>query len=154
MRRGYYQITERGEQVLEENLPGINSAYLRQFPKFVEFQTPKRDKAEEGEEEILNDTQTPEEEIEAAYQRVRQGLAADLLQTIKDHSPAFFERVVIDLLVRMGYGGTRRDAGEAMKSKAVAHHALASDRVFGVVNCHTWERSSRGLLGGKAVCHI
>jgi restriction system protein len=113
-RRGYYQITELGEQVLAENPPGINNAYLRQFSEFVEFQTPKRDKAEEREEEILDDTQTPEEEIEVAYQRVRQGLAAELLQTIKDHSPAFFERVVIDLLVRMGYGGTRRDAGEAI----------------------------------------
>jgi len=53
-------------------------------------------------------------QIETAYQRVRQGLAAELLQTVKSCSPAFFERLVIDLLVKMGYGGTRRDAGQAI----------------------------------------
>jgi restriction system protein len=113
-RRGYYQIAERGERVLEENPAAINTAYLRQFPEFVQFQSPKRVKVGGAEAEPFDDTRTPEEEIETAYQRVRQDLAAELLQTIKDHSPAFFERVVIDLLVKMGYGGTRRDAGEAI----------------------------------------
>jgi restriction system protein len=113
-RRGYYEITERGREVLKEDLPHINSAYLRRFPEFVEFQSPKRDAAEEKGEQAPDDLQTPEEEIEAAYQRVRRGLAAELLQTVKDQSPVFFERLVIDLLVKMGYGGTRKDAGEAV----------------------------------------
>ena len=58
--------------------------------------------------------QTPEEEIEAAYQRIRNELADEIVQQIMSCSPSFFERLVVDLLVRMGYGGTRKDAGQAV----------------------------------------
>ncbi|MBN1660977.1 MAG: restriction endonuclease, partial [Anaerolineae bacterium] len=58
--------------------------------------------------------QTPEEEIEAAHQRLDEGLAEQLLITVKGCSPRFFESLVIDLLVKMGYGGTRKDAGRAI----------------------------------------
>jgi restriction system protein len=111
-RRGYYQITERGRSVLEQDPPEINNAFLRQFPAFIEFQTPKP-KIEEGVSE-LDDSVTPEEEIEVAYQNLREGLVDDLLETVKSCSPAFFEQLVIDLLVAMGYGGTRKDAGQAI----------------------------------------
>jgi restriction system protein len=113
-RRGYYCITERGKDVLGQNPPKINAAYLKQFPTFVEFQRPKQRETKETDGQEVDDTQTPEEEIERAYQQIRQDLVVELLQTIKSHSPAFFERLVIDLLVKMGYGGTRRDAGEAI----------------------------------------
>jgi restriction system protein len=104
-RRGYYRISERGKQVLEESPPEINDKYLKQFPEFIEFTKPKQTETETTEEEV-DETRTPEEEIEAAYQRIKEGLVAELLQTIKDHSPAFFERLVIDLLVKMGYVST------------------------------------------------
>ena len=113
-RRGYFQITERGQDILKQNPPAINTVYLRQFPEFIEFQKPKPHKAKKSETQEVSEIQTPEEEIEDAYQAIRQGLATELLQTIKDLSPAFFERLVIDLLVKMGYGGTRKDAGEAV----------------------------------------
>jgi restriction system protein len=115
-RRGYYQISERGKAVLQENPPEIDNAYLKRFSEFVQFTRPKQREAGEGGDEEIDDTSTPEEEIEVAYQRARQSLIAELLQTIKDHSPAFFERLVIDLLVKMGYGGTRRDASEVGRS--------------------------------------
>ncbi len=113
-RRGYYQITERGVEVLERDPPEITASFLRKFPEFVEFQRPQKARADKAIEETVGETQTPEEEIEAAYERVRQGLATELLQTIKGCSPAFFERLMIELLVKMGYGGTRKDAGEAI----------------------------------------
>ena len=113
-RRGYYRITDRGCDVLRENIPRITAKYLKQFPEFVEFQSAKRSKDSQTHEEEEDGSQTPEEEIEEAYQRVRQGLANELLQTVKSCSPTFFERLVIDLLIKMGYGGTRRDAGEAI----------------------------------------
>jgi len=65
-------------------------------------------------EQDISETQTPEEEIESAYQGVRQELATELLQTIKSCSSTFFERLVVDVLVKMGYGGTRKDAGQAV----------------------------------------
>jgi restriction system protein len=113
-KRGYFQITERGLDVLKQNPPEINNAFLRQFPEFIEFQTPKQRKVEEDTEQDISETRTPEEEIESAYQGVRQELATELLQTIKSCSPTFFERLVVDVLVKMGYGGTRKDAGQAV----------------------------------------
>lgn len=113
-RRGYYRITERGRRVLSQNPPKIDVAFLQQFPEFVEFKRRTRTRLDEVEDEETDGTRTPEEVIEAAYQKLRQELAGELLQMIKERSPAFFERLVIDLLVSMGYGGTRKDAGQAI----------------------------------------
>ena len=113
-RWGYFKITQRGLNILNQKPAEIDIAFLRQFAEFVEFQAPRRTKADEAEHHDFAETRTPEEEIEAAYQRVRQGLTVQLLQTIKRLTPTFFERLVIDLLVKMGYGGTRADAGEAI----------------------------------------
>jgi len=114
-RRGHFKITERGNEVLRRKPPMINNKFLRQFDEFVAFQHPmKANSSNEAENADTEEIRTPEELMESAYQRVREGLAAELLQTIKDNSPSFFERLVIDLLVRMGYGGTRKDAGQAI----------------------------------------
>ena len=114
-RRGHFKITERGCSMLRSKPSMINIKYLRQFDEFVEFQRPvKENSPNEAGNADTEEISTPEELMESAYQRVREGLAAELLQTIKDNSPAFFERLVIDLLVRMGYGGTRKDAGQAI----------------------------------------
>lgn len=114
-RRGHFKITERGGAMLRSNPSMINIKSLRQFDEFVEFQRPVRENSvNEAGNADTEEISTPEELMESAYQRVREGLAAELLQTIKDNSPAFFERLVIDLLVRMGYGGTRKDAGQAI----------------------------------------
>jgi restriction system protein len=115
-RRGYLKITERGLQVLQENPKEINVRYLMKFPEFVEFRSLKREKEEPDKEKEAGivDLLTPEELIENAYQRLRQNLAAELIQRVKECSPLFFEKLVIDLLISMGYGGTRKDAGEAI----------------------------------------
>ncbi len=113
-RRGYYRITPRGQEVLQANPPKINMAFLKQFPEYVEFLRPTKDRDNEKDNQESIETRTPEEVIETAYQKLRQELATELLEIIKEHSPAFFERLVIDLLVKMGYGGTRKDAGQAI----------------------------------------
>jgi restriction system protein len=117
-RRGYFQITQRGLEVLEQNPPEINIVFLKQYPEFVEFQTARRDKTTKEPADEPQETQTPEEQMEAAYQTLTESLASDVLQTIKDQSPSFFERLVVDLLVKMGYGGTRKDAGQAVGGSA------------------------------------
>jgi restriction system protein len=112
-KRGYVKITERGLNVLKQNPSEINVKFLKQFPEFVEFQTvkPKSESKEDSEEEK---TKTPEELLETAYQELNDQLAGDLLKQIKSIPPSLFERVVIKLLVAMGYGGTLKDAGEAI----------------------------------------
>jgi restriction system protein len=113
-RRGYFCITDKGKKVLSRNPPQINVSFLKQYPEYLEFVKPAVPDNETAVSTDNESTQSPEEAIESAYQRVRQELAHELLETIKDCSPAFFERLVIDLLVEMGYGGTRKDAGEAI----------------------------------------
>ncbi len=112
--RGRFQITQRGLDVLKNPPQRINVEFLEQYEEFVEFRT-RRDREDE-EVPIVEklEIQTPEEAIEAAYQNLRQTLADEVLQAVKNCSPAFFERLVIDVLVKMGYGGTRKDAGKAI----------------------------------------
>ncbi|MCQ3936397.1 MAG: restriction endonuclease [Chloroflexi bacterium] len=112
--RGKFQITQRGLDVLKNPPARINVEFLEQYDEFVEFRA-RRDKSND-EIPIAEklEIQTPEEAIEAAYQNLRQTLVDEVLQTVKGCSPAFFERLVIDVLVKMGYGGTRKDAGKAI----------------------------------------
>jgi len=112
-KRGVFIITEKGLDVLKSNPPKINVAFLRQYPEFVEFQTVRR-WAKEIEDGEVSVQQTPEESLEYGYQKLRQALAQDLLGKIKSCSAMFFERLVVELLVKMGYGGSRRDAGQAI----------------------------------------
>jgi restriction system protein len=112
-KRGYFRITRRGLDVLENPPVQIDNAYLRQFPEFVQFQTPRQKEQEEIPPKPDAMT-TPEEEIESAYQKLREGLIVELLTAVKECPVAFFEQLVVDLLVKMGYGGTRKDAGQAI----------------------------------------
>jgi restriction system protein len=117
--RGYYRITERGLNALKQNPVLINVSYLNRFREFVEFRSTKKENNQDDSEvemvqsELIN-TQTPEELLEASYQSLRKELAQDILDKILNLSPAFFERLVIDLLIKMGYGGSIQDAGRAI----------------------------------------
>lgn len=114
-RRAIMVITERGLAVLAEKPTAINTKYLRRFKEFVEFQTPKKpaggDDQENGEETTV---QTPEEILEQAYQKIQKTLAQELLAKVMAQAPDFFERLVVELLVKMGYGGSIQDAGQAI----------------------------------------
>lgn len=117
-RRGAFKITERGVQVLSTKPQRIDVKFLDQFPEFVEFRTVRGDgESAAGVSAAVAapvTVATPEEALEDAYDRLRSGLESELLQRVMSASPAFFERLVIDLLVRMGYGGSFRDAGQAI----------------------------------------
>jgi restriction system protein len=113
-KRGYFQITNKGKKVLSENPVRIDMKFLRKFPKFIEFRETVREKIDDkGHEEDLEDL-TPEEALENAYQRIRKDLSDELLSSILSSPPGFFEKLVVELLVRMGYGGSQRDAAKAV----------------------------------------
>lgn len=116
--RARVRITDRGLQILRQNPPHIDVRFLRQFPEFLEFQSAPRhlkegleNDAESSGHEILLD---PREILESSYQNLRRDLARELLDLVKSCSPRFFEHLVVDLLVAMGYGGSRKDAGQAI----------------------------------------
>lgn len=115
-KRGYFQITERGKEVLKEKPPEIDQKYLERFPEFMEFKSLRRDKADEADVDTpeLQLGQTPHEALEAAYERLRGELASDILSSVRNCDPSLFEKIVVELLVKMGYGGSRKDAGRAI----------------------------------------
>ena len=117
-RRGFYQITDRGKDLLKKQPKTINVKLLKQYPEFLEFQqlkgTRSGDKVTESKGSSDISIATPSEALETAYENLRDELAEELLARLKKISPPFFERVVVDLLVKMGYGGSRADAGKAI----------------------------------------
>lgn len=114
-KRATFVITQTGLDTLKKNPNRIDAKYLRQFPAFLEFQNASRGD-NDSEEVVTAETneQTPEENLEKAYQRIRKSLASELLNKVVELSPTFFERLVVELLVKMGYGGSIKDAGKAI----------------------------------------
>ena len=114
-RRGHFKISPRGLNVLKEDPPAINIKFLDQFEEFREFKSRRRKKkVDKTEVDTTELDTTPEEALENAYESLRNDLANDLLQQIKSNSPSLFEKIVVELLVKMGYGGSRKDAGKAV----------------------------------------
>lgn len=115
-KRATFIITDIGKQTLSKNPKRIDAKFLRQFPSFLEFQNASRNESDKDEETNLVDIidQTPEESLDKSYQRIRKSLALELLNKVIELSPSFFERLVVELLVKMGYGGSIKDAGKAL----------------------------------------
>lgn len=113
-KRATIVITARGTDVLKKNPSEINVRFLRQFPEFIEFQNAKREDTVAAPVAEETSKQTPEESLEAAYLHIRKSLAQELLSKVLSMPPAFFERLVVELLVKMGYGGSMKDAGKAI----------------------------------------
>lgn len=115
-RRGHFQVSERGRDVLKTPPARIDIKFLEQYPEFVEFRTPRAEAEEVPSQAASGESEpeTPEEALDAAHLKMRAGLVAELISRVKAGSSQFFERLVVELLLRMGYGGSRRDAGQAI----------------------------------------
>lgn len=110
-KKGVFRITERGREILGRNLDRIDVKLLKQFPEFVEFHQAKD---REEPEQKVSAVGTPEELLEQAHTSIRADLVNDILERILQNSPDFFEQLVVDLMVAMGYGGSRADAGKSI----------------------------------------
>jgi len=148
-RRGYFMITDKGKELLRENLTEITSQFLNRYQEFVDFKTIKKIK---GTEETLFDPhdkfndKTPEESLEYAYQKLRAELAKEVIDVVKKCSHSFFEKLVVDLLIKMGYGGSRKDAGQALGKSGdggidgiVKEDKLGLDTIY--LQAKKWEAS-------------
>lgn len=163
-RRGYFKLTQRGRDVLSTNPTRVDTKSLKQFPEFQEFLQRKgrgngsvkpsqqtlssRDLPQDQTslETVLTQTQTPKETLEESYLALRHQLASDLLGRVKACSPQFFEQLVVDLLVKMGYGGSRQDAGAAIGRSGdegidgiIKEDRLGLDVIY--IQAKRWERS-------------
>ena len=112
-RRGSVRITERGRSVINESPETIDVQFLDKFQEFKEFLDSSKSIPDKKTVDTIEvERQTPEENLELAHERIRKGLAQELLSKVLGCSPTFFEYLVVELLVKMGYGGSRKDAGE------------------------------------------
>lgn len=115
-RRGIFRITQRGSKLLGKSPSEINLRILREFPEYLEARD-RNQSSQTGDASAATDEQeskTPAERLEEAYEMLRKNLADELLSQLKSSSPSFFEKVVVEVLVKMGYGGSRKDAGQAI----------------------------------------
>jgi restriction system protein len=147
--RGHVRLTQRGLDALKSGT-AVNNQYLKQFAEFREFTAAGGEQPgpQPGPQPPIptGEEQTPEEQIEAGYLRHRDGLASEVLARLRKCSPGFFEQVVVDLLVAMGYGGSRQDAGRAVGGSGdggidgiIKEDRLGLDAVY--VQAKRWEAS-------------
>lgn len=143
-------ITERGRNVLIENPQKIDKAFLMKFEEFANFAKPSNstDIDVQDYKEAIDEI-SPEEMISISYERLKASLADDLLEKIKESTPAFFENLVVDLLVKMGYGGSIREAGQVIGRSndggidgVIKEDRLGLDKIF--LQAKRW---SEGTVG-------
>lgn len=128
-KRAHIQITELGQSILAQNLDKINVRFLKQFESFREFHTVKPHNAQKAEAEQNGSEvpDTPDEQLQQAYQSLNESLAEEVLESVKQVSPQAFEQLVVDLMIAMGYGGARKEAGQATK-------LTGDDGIDGIIN--------------------
>jgi restriction system protein len=115
-RRGQFRITDRGRTALADKAANINSSYLEQFEDFQNFRARGHDAETDVPKtaELPEPSSTPDEALRRAHNAITNALSADLLDRVQKATPAFFERLIVDLLLAMGYGGTSEEAGRAL----------------------------------------
>ena len=144
-KRGIFCITERGASVLAANPGELSTNYLMKFPEFQEFQHRTRDE-QITTTDVSTTAQTPDEIIDSNYVSLRSQLASELIERVKKCSPKFFEELVVDLIVTMGYGGSIQDAGKAVGQSGdggidgiIKEDKLGLDAVY--IQAKRWEGS-------------
>lgn len=125
-KRGLFQITREGLDFLSKHPTSLTVEDLQQFPSFVEFQT-RSTKDNENTTTVLDSEVTPDEQIQIAFNSLKQDVCDQLLNKILENNPYSFEKLVVDLVVAMGYGGNIKDAGKATKK-------TGDDGIDGVIN--------------------
>ncbi|MCL5991955.1 MAG: restriction endonuclease [Bacteroidetes bacterium] len=119
-RRAVYKITDKGKKVLASKPKRIDIKFLQELPEFKEWQTSyqtsyqaRKDENSNSHIEVgIESEKTPEELLDYSFARLKDELASDIIEKIKNCTPGFFERLVIDLLIKMGYGGSKKEAGQ------------------------------------------
>ena len=165
-KRGYFQITPRGTEFLKNHQTEITTKMLRQFDEFNDFSGKKSEKQENTTkpDEAIESTVTPQESIETGYAAIKSALGIELLTLIKSVDPIRFENLVVELLVKMGYGGSFKEAasvvgksGDAGIDGIIKEDKLGLDVIYvqakkweGVVGRPEIQKFAGALMGQKA----
>jgi restriction system protein len=143
-KRGHFVITDRGREVLAQCPEKITVKSLQVFPEFQEFRQGNVKLIPTTASAMVQIDRTPEEILQEAYLTLRSEVADEIIQLLKSSSPVFFERVVVDLLVSMGYGGSRKAAGKAIGGSGdggvdgiISEDPLGLDNIY--IQAKRWE---------------
>jgi restriction system protein len=165
VRRGVVRITPRGTELLARQPPRIDNTLLEQFPEFQEFRVRTRPR---GSQSSLDEPEgtavgvdrpiTPDEQIRNGYRALRANLASEILERVLKASPAFFEALVVELLVAMGYGGTQEDAAGSVVGRSgdggidgiIKEDRLGLDNIY--IQAKRWDPSH--TVGSPEVRHF
>ena len=146
-RRGYFKITERGLSVLSENLEKLSTKYLQKFDEFIAFREKHTEKDTSSEIELTTEA-TPEEMLETGFAKLSENLIDDLLAKIGESSPSFFEHLVVDLLVHMGYGGSFSEAAQVVgKSGDEGIDGIIKEDKLGLDTIYIQAKRWKGVVG-------
>ncbi len=145
--RGLFRITTRGLELLGTAPSRIDLRVLQKQPDYLQARGRKRNGTpSNGEGDKANSNQTPEELMEESFEALRENLGREILARLKTSSPSFFERLVVELLVRMGYGGSRKDAGKALGKSGdegidgiIKEDRLGLDTIY--IQAKKWEQT-------------
>jgi restriction system protein len=145
--RGNYHISAEGKIALNDNPNGINIKYLKTLAAFQNWGNSfSKSKEEEHIEAEETDTRTPTERLESAFSTLIEEVAVELLEKVKKSTPAFFEKLVVDLLLAMGYGGFDTANGEVTKYSGdggidgiIKEDKLGLDKIY--IQAKRWENS-------------
>ena len=146
-RRGHFKITSRGGQILASRPTRIDNKFLDQFEEFQTFRERARGAEVSSQDEVrpeptqtdlLNQAETPDEIMRRANEQINTALAEDLLIRLRSAPPEFFEQVIVNLLLSMGYGGSRADRGGRHLGRSgddgvdgvIEQDSLGLDRVY------------------------
>lgn len=125
--KGMVQITDRGMEALRSGPERITVSWLKRYPEFASFHTARpSENIINAEPQDLQEEATPDERLASAHQELMQSLADELLAQVRAASPSFFEQLVVDLMIAMGYGGSRKEAGRATQ-------ATGDDGIDGII---------------------
>ena len=148
-KRGHFMITDRGKQILSTEPAIINLRFLKQFPEYIENSGKRKTSEKLNPVELDSGVElnsTPEELLEYSYSQLRDELAIELIEKIKECSPSFFERLVVDMLIKMGYGGSRKEAGKVTRASGdggidgiINEDKLGLDTIY--IQAKKWEGS-------------
>lgn len=142
IRRGWFELTDRGRKVLDDTDLKIDSQFLEQFEEFQEFKSrgdgASLDKTPQSTTTPdVDASATPDESLQTAHKKLQESLAANLLDAVRTASPAFFEQLIVDLLITMGYGGSSDEAGRALGQSGddgvdgvIDQDALGVDQIY------------------------
>jgi restriction system protein len=140
-RRGYFKITSRGQQVMAAKPARVDNSFLSQFDEFKKFSRPSTQETMDEQlaagPELETQTQTPDETMRAAHRQIDASLAQELIDRVRRAPPDFFERLIVNLLLSMGFGGSVADAGRALGRSGddgvdgvIDQDALGLDRIY------------------------